>query len=157
VGFLLRMKNGMTANRYTFDTNIYFYSLEESAGLKHSRARDLIRNAGAGRSVVLLQVLGELSNAISKRKPHLLSAAEMLVETVAEFALPAHPDDLRAALAIHRTHGLQVWDALIWATAQRAGCTILFTEDLQHTRTLGSVTFVNPFLLSTEDLAGLLA
>jgi predicted nucleic acid-binding protein len=46
---------------------------------------------------------------------------------------------------------------MLWAIADRSGCTILFTEDFQHNRTFGNVTFINPFLLSTGELAALLA
>ena len=34
---------------------------------------------------------------------------------------------------------------MLWATAKRAGCRMLFSEDLQDGRRLGDVLFVNPF------------
>ncbi|WP_148361046.1 PIN domain-containing protein [Acidiphilium multivorum] len=42
-------------------------------------------------------------------------------------------------------HGWSFWEAMIWATAKKHGCRILFTEDGQAGRTLGGVTIVNPF------------
>ena len=36
-------------------------------------------------------------------------------------------------------------DAMLWSVADDADCSILLTEDLQHGRRLGNVTFINPF------------
>jgi len=49
-------------------------------------------------------------------------------------------------------HGWSFWDAMIWATAKRAGCRLLISEDGQNGRTLGGVTIVNPFLPSSSAL-----
>ncbi len=49
-------------------------------------------------------------------------------------------------------HGLSFWDAKIWATAKRAGCQLLISEDLQDDRTLGGVTIVNPFAPTPSPL-----
>jgi predicted nucleic acid-binding protein len=42
-------------------------------------------------------------------------------------------------------HGWSFWDAMMWATARRAGCRLLLSEDGDDGRTLGGVTLVNPF------------
>jgi predicted nucleic acid-binding protein len=42
-------------------------------------------------------------------------------------------------------HSLSFWDAMMWATAKRAGCRLLFSEDGDDGRTLGGVTLVDPF------------
>jgi predicted nucleic acid-binding protein len=34
---------------------------------------------------------------------------------------------------------------MLWATARRAGCRLIVTEDFQDGRELGGVRFVNPF------------
>ena len=73
--------------------------------------------------------------------------------------------ELRAVLAVHAAderdfdratrgdrHGLSFWDALLWATADRVGVRYLLTEDFQDGRTLGGVTFVDPFKGANERL-----
>ncbi|WP_404325563.1 hypothetical protein [Aerophototrophica crusticola] len=40
---------------------------------------------------------------------------------------------------------MSIFDAQVWATVRRAGCTHLLTEDFQDGRSLGGITFVNPF------------
>ena len=95
----------------------------------------------------------------------------LILQTLVEFysvttrKLKGRPDDmlrfldrLRAVLAVHAAderdfdratrgerHGLSFWDAMLWATADRIGVRYLLTEDFQDARTLGGVTFVNPF------------
>ncbi len=51
-------------------------------------------------------------------------------------------------------HSWSFWDAMIWATAKRAGCRLLLSEDGQSGRTLGGVTIINPFV---TDISPLLA
>ena len=50
------------------------------------------------------------------------------------------------ALALAREHGLAFYDALIVASAIEAGCDILYSEDMQHGRTIGGLTIRNPFI-----------
>ena len=54
-------------------------------------------------------------------------------------------DDLSATLDAVKKHQLAFWDAMLWATAQRAGVRHLVTEDLQDGFELAGVRFVNPF------------
>ena len=57
----------------------------------------------------------------------------------------ADESDLAAAVVAVEQHGLSFWDAMLWATARRAGCRLLLSEDFQDGRDLGGVLFVNPF------------
>jgi predicted nucleic acid-binding protein len=49
------------------------------------------------------------------------------------------------ALEAVPTHRLAFWDAMLWASAQRAGVRHLLTEDFQDGFALQDVTFINPF------------
>ncbi|MCM0019690.1 MAG: hypothetical protein NBV67_06825, partial [Tagaea sp.] len=53
--------------------------------------------------------------------------------------------DLDDALWAVEHHKLAFWDAMLWATCRRAGCSVLFTEDFQDGRLLKGVRFVDPF------------
>jgi predicted nucleic acid-binding protein len=44
----------------------------------------------------------------------------------------ADESDLDGAMRAVGDHQLSFWDAMLWATAKRAGCRVLFSEDLQH-------------------------
>ena len=51
-----------------------------------------------------------------------------------------------AARVLAEDHRLSFYDALIAASAIEAGCDILYSEDMQHGRTIGGLAIVNPFL-----------
>lgn len=58
----------MAAERLTFDTNILFYAIDSDAGFKHRIAADLLRSAARADSVLPMQSLAELYNAVRKRR-----------------------------------------------------------------------------------------
>ena len=49
------------------------------------------------------------------------------------------------AVILARERKLSLYDALIVAAAQDAGCQILFSEDLQHGQKFGTLTVENTF------------
>ena len=69
--------------------------------------------------------------------------------------VPADGTDLEAAVSAVARHGLAFWDAMLWATAQRAGCNVLFSENLHDGRRLDGVLFVNPFAPENQKLVDL--
>jgi predicted nucleic acid-binding protein len=144
----------MPAERYTFDTNILFYSIDSNDPVKHSRARRLVGLADSLRVPILLQTLGELSNVVTKRHPRLLPQTERFLQVTSTLfeLVPMEFDDLSDALLVHTQHKLPFWDAVLWATARRTGCTTFFTEDMQDGRVIGGVTIRNPFKMSKQDL-----
>jgi hypothetical protein len=52
----------------------------------------------------------------------------------------ADDSDLFTALEAVRTHRLAFWDALLWASAQRAGIRHLLTEDFEDGSVLQDIT-----------------
>ena len=51
-----------------------------------------------------------------------------------------------AARALAQDHQLSFYDALIVVSAIEAGGDTLFSEDMQHGRSIGGLAIVNPFL-----------
>lgn len=149
----------MPAERYTIDTNILFYSIDGRDPGKHARARRIVGLADPQRVPILLQTLGELANLVTRRHPALLPKAERFLQitSVMFTIVPAEFDDMSDALLLHNRHKLPFWDAVLWATARRTGCTTFFTEDLQDGRTIGGVTIRNPFKMLESDLDAFLA
>ena len=149
----------MSAERYTFDTNILFYALDSDAGSKHLVSRDLVGNADYARVFLVLQTLGELCNSVKKKRPASIAIADAFVTKNAILfdVIHALPSDLTTAITARDEHRIPFWDAMLWAAARREGCTLILTEDFQDGRTLGGVTFRNPFLISTASLHALLA
>ena len=133
--------------RSFFDTNILIYTDDKSASAKQQRALGLVAEYRRARTgVVSLQVLQEYFVAVT-RKLHVDPAiARRKVELLAEFdvVIPELADVL-AAIDLHRLHGFSLWDALVLRAAKQAGCSVLFSEDMQNARELDGVRIVNPF------------
>jgi predicted nucleic acid-binding protein len=62
-------------------------------------------------------------------------------------------DDAMGAVVDHR---MSFWDAMLWATARRAGCEVIFSEDMQDGRNLDGVRFVDPFKPENRQLVDLI-
>ena len=133
--------------RSFFDTNVLIYADDKAAPAKQRRALDLvIEHRRAGTGVVSLQVLQEYFVTATRKLRVESSIARRKVELLAEFHVAA-PDvpDILAAIDLHRLHNLSFWDALVIRSAKQSGCTVLFSEDMQHTRDVDGLQIVNPF------------
>jgi predicted nucleic acid-binding protein len=128
-----------------FDTTILVYA--QQGGRKADRARALF--AGGGKLSV--QVLNEFT-AVSRRKQQRdwreIAEAVSDVLTMVDPPLALTLDLHAAARALAEDHRLSFFEALIIASAIEAGCDILYSEDMQHGRTIGGLATVNPFLES---------
>lgn len=128
------------------DTNILVYA--QQTGPKATISRDVIARGGT----ISVQVLNELTNVLRKKDNRSWRDIELVLDDVdaaLEPALPLTATTTRAALALARDHGFSYHDALIVAAAIEAGCDVLYSEDLQHGRSIGGLAIVNPFLGST--------
>ena len=106
-------------------------------------------NNGSRRQLGVPPGLGRLAEffAVATRKLGLSAAsARRRVEIYAglEVFRPS-VDDLLAAIDLHRLHEVSIWDALIIRSALASGCTILYTEDLQHDQTFDGLRIFDPF------------
>ena len=104
--------------------------------------------------VLLLQVLAEFSNvAIRKARIPVKDIRRTIDAWRAVLPIQAADEgDLLMALDAVRAHRLAFWDAMLWASAQRAGVRHLLTEDLQDGFVLQGVTFINPFKQKNDQL-----
>jgi len=134
--------------RSFFDTNVLVYADDRAHPAKQRRAIDLVaehRRAGTG--VLSLQVLQEYFVTITAKLKVDARIARRKVELLAEFDVSTPGvADILAAIDLHRLHGFSFWDCLILRSAKQAGCSVLFTEDLQKQREIGGVSIVNPFV-----------
>ena len=140
--------------RVSFDTNILVYAVDRAAERKHSLAVEVIGWASGADCVFTVQALGEFFNVVTRKTGLDLVEAEGFIDDW-QSVFPVHsatPDCLASAIQAVRRHGLAFWDAMLWATARDAGCGLLIGEDFQDGRTLGGVTFVNPFLARNDTL-----
>jgi len=142
----------IVARTATFDTNILIYSIDiysidAAVVRKHRIAEQIVSVLSLAGSAVPLQCLNEFYAVVAKKRLMDLEAATRVVKTLnrAMDVIPPAADDLLEAMEAHQVHRVPFFDALLWATAKRAGCTTFLTEDFQDGRILGGVTFRNPF------------
>jgi len=99
---------------------------------------------------MVLQVAAEFFvNATSPKRPFRLAPidAEALLETWLRFpTLPITTDLLRSAIDVQRRFRLSYWDAAIIAAEKQLGCSVVYSEDLNHGQEYDGIRVVNPFL-----------
>jgi len=145
------------AGKLTIDTNVLIYAIDSSVNDKHQLAGKLLVHAAAARQPLMLQSLDEFC-AVATRKR--MVPASKIIETLnvhrKSFTIvPPNTEDLFEAIQAQQNHQLSFRDALLWATARRAGCDTLLTEDFQDGRTLGGLRFINPFHLNSREIKAL--
>lgn len=130
-----------------FDTNvvIYFYSSDEI----HKQERALALLDSGSDNIISTQVINELTNVLFKKFK--LTASE--IENVAlEIDTNLTITDFNfktqiKAIRLKEKYGFQYYDSLIMATALEEGCSILYSEDLQHGQVIeNTLTVLNPFV-----------
>ena len=135
----------MSATNAFFDTNVVSYFASADAA-KASRSGELLRAGG----VISVQVLNEFA-AMARRKYGLpwpsiraVLAAVRSTCTVTELTVTTH----ELGLALAERHQINVYDGMIVAAAQLAGCKMLYSEDMHDGLVIDQLTIRNPFAAS---------
>lgn len=139
----------MSDDRVFVDTNILVYAYDADAADKNEIAKGRLAELWNDETGALsTQVLQEFYVTVTRKlpKPITRRAAREVIDTYDTWA-PHRPTtaDLVAASELEEHHRLAFWDALVVVAAQRCGCAMLLSEDLQDGRRFGPVTVVNPF------------
>lgn len=126
-----------------FDTNVLLYLLSNDAA-RADRAEALLAAGG----VVSVQVLNEFASVASRKLTMTIPEVREILSTVRSVCVVKSVDvethDLGLELA--ERYGFSIYDGLIVAAAVRAGCAILYTEDLQRGQVIENLTIRNPFV-----------
>jgi predicted nucleic acid-binding protein len=123
--------------RLFVDTNIWLYALVPNADdPKHVLAAEFV--LGLTRPLINSQVIREASSNLLKKT----GIAEVKLRAIIQDwyrACEVHPSNaaqhMRAS-ELRQRHAFSYWDSLIAAAALDAGCTTLFSEDMQHGQTI---------------------
>lgn len=138
------------SDKFFVDTNILVYAHDRAAGVKNLQARELLEGLWeTGKGVLSTQVLQELCVNLRRKAANPLSMAE-LRRIVREYSawevITNGPESVLSALEVEERHKVSFWDALILQSADEAGASILYSEDLSAGQHYGAVQVVNPFL-----------
>ena len=131
-----------------FDTNILVYAAigQNSHRGKFERAVELIGTENFGTSA---QVLAEFYVNVIKKSDVPLTPTKAAEWVAIISKKPCQAVDeavVMRGVEISQRYDISCWDGAIIAAADRLGATTLFTEDLNHGQSYGSVTAINPFI-----------
>jgi predicted nucleic acid-binding protein len=127
-----------------FDSNVLIYAFTQ-AGNKTDTAQQILSLGGA----VNIQALNETANTLRRKFNVDWPRIGQIIDAILRICpnpLPVAWETHRAALRICERYEYSFYDGLILAAAKEAGCTTLYSEDLQHGQLMEGVRIENPFL-----------
>lgn len=129
-----------------FDTNVLLYLLSGD-DTKADRAEELV----AGGGIISVQVLNEFAS-VARRKLGMSWGEIHEILSQVRSVCPVEPMTLEGhdrGVELAKRHGFQIYDAMIVASALLAGCTLLYSEDMQNGQVIdGRLTIRNPFAVT---------
>ena len=134
----------MKIDRPFFDTHVLLYLLSED-NRKADRAEAIIATGGT----ISVQVLNEFASVASRKLK--MSYAEIrdalgTVRAVCQ-TQAVTVDTHERGLEIAERFGFSLYDSMIVSSALQSGCTILYSEDMQHGQEIDAqLMVINPFL-----------
>jgi predicted nucleic acid-binding protein len=133
---------------YFLDTNILIYAFDQKADEKRTKALSLSHTGEPW--LISWQVVQEFCS-VARHRFAIPLDLEFLSDYLNLFLLP-HCKVMysgaiyQRALQIQRDTQYRFYDSLIVAAALESGASILYSEDLQHDRSIGHLRIINPFL-----------
>ncbi len=132
------------------DTNVLIYAYDVDAGRKHDRAVSILSDLWEKENgMISLQVLQEFYiNATQKiSKPLTPASTRGIIQNYFSWHVELNePSTVLLASEIGERNLLSFWDALIVASASRAGADRILSENLSHGQVIEGIPVENPFL-----------
>jgi predicted nucleic acid-binding protein len=129
------------------DTNILAYAHDGASPGKQKRSREIISElAHSGDGVISTQVMQEFFVTSTRKLAVPALAAKAVLKTFDVFEIViAGPSLIHEAIDCSVLNTISFWDALILAAAASAGCSTLYSEDLNDGQVILGVRIQNPF------------
>jgi predicted nucleic acid-binding protein len=125
------------------DSNVLVYAFTDDP--RTATARALLARG----CTISVQGLNEFVNVVRRKLGHSwdeIRAALAVIRDLCPIILPIDVDTHETALRLAERHGFAMFDALMVATASKAGCTTLWSEDMQNGMLIdGTLRIANPF------------
>lgn len=137
----------MSADEF-LDSNILVYAYDPSDPRKQKIAQGLVLRALTGEAVASSQVLCEFAATLLHKLTPRAKPADLisLLDALGPVNLiPLDGDVVLRAVKAHAQYGLHFYDGMIVATAERGGCTKIWSEDLNPGQEYFGARVENPF------------
>ena len=135
------------------DSNVFVYLFDETDDRKREVAEQIVDSALQNHDVsISFQVVQETLNVLTRKLPTPMTAEgakgflQQILVPLWRIS-PSHAFYDRA-LDLQTRYRYGFYDSLIIAAALDAGCTLLYSEDLQDGQRIEGLTIRNPFLES---------
>ena len=131
------------------DTNVFVYLFDETDADKRQRAESLVhRSLENGTGCVSYQVVQETMNIVTRKLGATPESARHLLDDILVPLWRTNPTPslYRRGLRVQARYGFSFYDSLIVAAALEAGCSRLYTEDMQHGQQIQRLTIQSPFV-----------
>lgn len=147
----MRRLRGET-KRCFVDTNVWLYAFTEP----DDASKQAVAKAVVSRQdiVVSTQVINETCvNLLKKASLPEVTIRQLVVAFYEKYVVTEIDRSiLLTASELREKYSLSFWDSMIVASALRAGCEVLYTEDMQDGLKIeGRLTVVNPFKAKQSD------
>ena len=135
----------MTNRASAVDTNVLIYLHDKLNHVKRAKAQNIL----AENPKIAVQVISEYLNTARRildlSKPALLTQTALLLEGCE--IIPVLPHTLLFASSLATKYNLQLFDSVIIAASIEGGCSVLYSEDMQHHLVINNtLTIINPFI-----------
>jgi len=134
--------------RSFIDTNVLIYAEASDAPVKQQVALNLLKQLyESAQGVLSTQVLQEYCNVALKKLKLPAQHVRAQIDLYEQFEIiQVSPAIIHAGLDLHQTRSIGFYDAIILASAQAAGCAVVYSEDMNTGELMGGVRIVNPFV-----------
>ena len=137
----------MSAEHF-LDTNVLVYMFDETDAAKQRQAEILVNESlASGTGCISFQVVQETLNVLIRRLGFVSEDARRVLDDVLIPLWQVNPTAAlyQTAISLQGRYGFSFYDSLIVAGALEAGCSRLYSEDLQHGQRVQQLTIWNPF------------
>ncbi|MBL8576746.1 MAG: PIN domain-containing protein [Mesorhizobium sp.] len=141
--------------KFFIDTNVLLYSHDNKNIEKAVTAKLWLRELSKRElAVANLQVLNEFTDVLLRRKWYQTPEQVFAIsEEMAELGYdPLTHWEVNEARRLHLRYHYSWWDCLLLASAIELGCTHFLSEDLQDGQVIDTLTIVDPFAHSPEQI-----
>ena len=130
------------------DTNILAYAHDAGSPDKQRKSREVISKlAESGEGAISTQIMQEFFVTATRKLGVPPLAVKGVLKTFAAFeVVQVSPDLVHEAIDCSILNELSFWDSLVLASAAAAGCSAVYTEDLNAGQTILGVKIENPLV-----------
>lgn len=131
-------------NSVAVDTNILIYLHDISDDRKRKISEDILADNPKIPAQVISEYLNVTRRLLNLTKPEIVRQCVSLFKRCE--IIPTTHATLTDAAGLIEKYDFQIFDAIVISAALEAGCTVLYSEDMQHGLAVNNLAIVNPFL-----------